>query len=70
MCSAVFQQVLTKLNITDVKPRWFEASMRLQYGTLSHLPIEVFEQEARIVQGMLAEGGPEELDELAESFGL
>lgn len=51
-------------------PRHIEAYVRLEYGTLSHLPIETLRREADIAAGCIAAGGVEEAESLAESFGL
>jgi len=42
-----YQTLLRKL-APDLNPAGVEASMRLHYGTLNHLPRETFVEEARL----------------------
>jgi len=42
-----YQKLLHEL-APDLNPAGVEASMRLQYGTLNHLPREVFAEEAKL----------------------
>jgi hypothetical protein len=46
-----------------------EASMRLQYGTLNHLPREVFAEEAKLASDCERQS-PGFLRRTAESFGM
>lgn len=62
--------ILTKLEITGVHPHWVEASMRLEYDTLSHLPIETFERECRVAEAMLKEGTATQMENMAQSMGV
>ena len=53
----------------DVNPAGAEASMRLQYSTLDHLPRSVFAVEAKLAAACEAEE-PGFLRKAAESFGM
>ncbi len=53
----------------DLNPVGVEASMRLQYGTLNHLPREVFTEEARLAADCERQS-PGFLRRTAESFGM
>jgi|GEM_PF-2519233 len=44
----MFYQKLLRELAPDLNPAGIEASMRLQYGTLNHLPREVFAKEAKL----------------------
>ena len=63
-----YQKLLHELG-PDLNPAGVEASMRLQYGTLGHLPREIFAQEVELATE--CEGRfPGYLREIAESFGM
>lgn len=51
-------------------PRHIEAYVRLEYGTLNHLPIETLRREARIAADCISYVGKDSAEELANSFGL
>ena len=51
-------------------PRHIEAFMRIQYGTLDHLPRSKFEEEVKLFHMGGASGGGDEWEECAKSFGL
>jgi hypothetical protein len=52
-----------------LKPAGIEASMRLEYRTLDHLPHSKFVEEAALAE-MCEEEKPGYLKEIAESMGL
>jgi hypothetical protein len=39
---AIIQAELERAGVTDIEPAWVEAWMRLEYGTLDHLPRSTF----------------------------
>ncbi|HET7675654.1 MAG TPA: hypothetical protein VFL54_09055 [Gammaproteobacteria bacterium] len=51
-------------------PRHIEAFVRLQYGTLNHLDRETLKREADIAAACIEEGGTENAEALAQSYGL
>lgn len=53
----------------DLNPAGVEASMRLQYGTLNHLPREVFADEARLAADC-ERHSPGYLRRSADSLGM
>ncbi len=55
--------------MTTLNPIGVEASMRLQYSTLDHLPIEVFRQEAALARAAEVEQ-PGYLRAVADAFGM
>ena len=63
-----YQKLLHEL-APDLNPAGVEASMRLQYGTLNHLPREVFAEEARLAADCERQS-PGILRSTAESFGM
>jgi len=63
-----YQKLLHELG-PDLNPAGVEASMRLQYGTLNHLPREVFTREVEIAAECESHF-PGYLREIAESFGM
>ena len=63
-----YQKLLHEL-APDLNPAGVEASMRLQYGTLNHLPREVFAEEAKLA-GNCERQSPGFLRRTAESFGM
>ena len=64
-----FYQTLIREVDPSVNPAGVEASMRLQYGTLNHLPRETFELEIRVAKACEAEQ-PGFLRGVAQSFGM
>jgi hypothetical protein len=54
----------------DLDARHIEAFMRLQYGTLDHLDRATFRREIKIALACIAEGGNDDAEALAESYGL
>lgn len=63
-----YQKLLHEL-APDLNPAGIEASMRLQYGTLNHLPREVFAEEAKLAADCERQS-PGFLHRTAESFGM
>ena len=63
-----YQKLLHEL-APALNPAGVEASMRLQYGTLNHLPREVFAEEARLAADCERQS-PGFLRRTAESFGM
>ena len=53
----------------DLNPAGVEASMRLHYGTLNHLPRETFMAEAELAADLEGKS-PGILRKIAESMGL
>ena len=63
-----YQKLLHEL-APDLNPAGVEASMRLQYGSLNHLPREVFAEEAKLAADCERQS-PGFLQSAAESFGM
>ena len=63
-----YQTLLRDLAPTRT-PAGVEASMRLHYGTLSHLPPETFAEEAKLAAEMERQS-PGTLRRIADSMGL
>ena len=63
-----YQALLHEL-APDLNPAGVEASMRLHYGTLSHLPRETFAEEARLAADLELQS-PGILRKIAESMGM
>jgi len=63
-----YQKLLHEL-APDLNPAGVEASMRLQYGTLNHLPREVFAEEAKLAADCERQS-PGFLRRSAESFSM
>ena len=53
----------------DLNPAGIEASMRLHYGTLNHLPRETFAAEAKLAADLEGQS-PSILRKIAESMGM
>ena len=53
----------------DLNPAGIEASMRLHYGTLNHLPRQTFVAEAKLAADLDAQS-PGILRKIAESMGM
>ena len=63
-----YQTLLHEL-APDLHPAGVEASMRLHYGTLNHLPRETFEAEAKLAADLEGQS-PGILRKIAESMGM
>ena len=63
-----YQTLLHEL-ASDLNPAGVEASMRLHYGTLNHLPGETFVTEAKLAAD-LERQSPGILRKIAESMGM
>ena len=63
-----YQTLLHEL-APDLNPAGIEASMRLQYGTLSQLPYETFAAEATLAADMDRQA-PGILRRIADSMGM
>ena len=63
-----YQTLLRQLS-PDLNPAGIEASMRLHYGTLNHLPRETFVAEAKFAADLEAQS-PGILRKIAESMGM
>lgn len=63
-----YQTILHEI-APDLNPAGVEASMRLQYGTLGHLPRAVFAQEAEVARAM-HKADPHALRGIAASMGM
>lgn len=64
------QKHLDKMGAKDIKPAHVEGFMRLQYSTLDHLDPATFAEEVAIGVGCVIEGGVENAERNAKSFGL
>ena len=63
-----YQTLLHEL-APDLNPAGIEASMRLHYGTMNHLPRETFAAEARLAADLEGQS-PGILRKIAESMGM
>ena len=63
-----YQTLLHEL-APNLNPAGVEASMRLHYGTLNHLPPETFAEEAKLAAD-LERQSPGTLRRIADSMGL
>ena len=63
-----YQTLLHEL-APDLNPAGIEASMRLHYGTLNHLPRETFAAEAKLAADLEAQS-PGILRKIADSMGM
>ncbi|APH70626.1 hypothetical protein [Aquibium oceanicum] len=63
-----YQTLLHEL-APELNPAGVEASMRLQYGTLNHLPREIFAEEAKIATACEHQS-PGYLRRIADSMGM
>ena len=63
-----YQTLLHEL-APDLNPAGIEASMRLHYGTLNHLPRETFAAEAKLAAELEVQS-PGILRKIAESTGM
>lgn len=64
-----YQGIIHEVLPNGPNPAGVEASMRLQYGTLDHLPREEFRREARLAAACEAQS-PGILKGLAASYGM
>ncbi len=62
-------QTLPRELAPDLNPAGVEASMRLHYGTLNHLPRETFVAEAKLAADLEVQS-PGILRKMAESMGM
>jgi hypothetical protein len=67
--TTLYQRIISEVAPNGPNPAGVEASMRMTYGTLDHLPREEFVREARIAAACEAEV-PGVLRGLAESYGM
>jgi len=65
----VCKEALAQIKRPDIDPRHLEGFMRLQYGTLGHLPREEFVAEARLL-ATCWDGEQENWEWNARSYGL
>ena len=65
----MYYQTLLKKLAPDLNPAGVEASMRLHYGTLNHLPREIFVEEARLAADLECQS-PGILRRIADSMGM
>ena len=63
-----YQKLLREL-APDLNPAGVEASMRLHYGVLNHLPRDIFVAEA-LLAADLESGSPGILQKIADSLGM
>ncbi len=63
-----YQTLLHEL-APDLNPAGIEASIRLHYGTLNHLPRETFAAEAKLVADLEAQS-PGILRKIADNMGM
>ena len=63
-----YQTLLHEL-APDLNPAGIDASMRLHYGTLNHLPRETFVAEAKLAADLDAQS-PGILRKISESMGM
>jgi len=64
----MYRDIINSIDPT-VDPRHVEAAMRLQYGTLDHLPRETFAAEIKLLLACEA-AEPGFGERLAQSYGL
>lgn len=67
---SLYQQHIRELAPDEYEPRHVEAFMRLEHGTLDHLPREQFVREVEIGCACIDEAGHEHAEACARSFGL
>lgn len=65
---SLYQERISAL--TDQEPRYVEAWMRLEHGTLDALTPERFESEVCIANACIAASTVKQSEELARSYGL
>lgn len=63
-----YQELIHEID-PKVNPAGVEASMRLQFGTLDHLPREEFEREISVAR-MCEDEAPGYMRDVAASYGL
>jgi hypothetical protein len=65
----MYQKLIREID-TKHDPRHIEAFMRVEFGTLDHLPADRFRDEVRIAAQCVDEGGVEMAEQIAKSYGL
>ena len=70
MPQSLYQQRITEIVGPNYDPRHVEAFMRVQYGTLDHLPRDLFDEDARFCAVCIDEIGTAEAEKVARSYGL
>ncbi len=68
-CRSPYQRIIREVAPNGPNPAGVEACMRLNYGTLGHLPREEFQREARLAAACEAQS-PGMLKALAASYGM
>ena len=64
-----YERAITPL-APDYDPRHVEAFMRVEHGTLDHLPPSRFRAEVKLACACIDEGGHDFADKVAASFGM
>ena len=62
--------ILVTLRREDVDPRHVEGYMRVAHGTLDALTLVGFREEVKLAVECVDEGGIDQADDLARSYGL
>ena len=70
MPKSLYQRRIAEIVGPNYDPRHIEAFMRVQYGTLDHLPADIFKADALFCTVCLDEIGKEEGEKVARSDGL
>lgn len=70
MYADLIKEIAVKQGHPDANPRWIEGYMRLEYPSLNGVSRDSFEREVVIGIACIEEGGPEQAEECAKSFGL
>ncbi len=65
-----YQLAIAKIVPADIDPRHVEGFMRLKYDALSELSRRAFNREVAIGVACIREGGVEQAERNAQSFGL
>jgi len=66
-----YQQLISKnLSDSSIDPRWVEAHLRLDHGTLDSLSVEEFKIEIPEIIKVIKEEGKQQAEKLALSYGL
>lgn len=63
-------EILVSMKETDIRPNHVEAFMRLEHPTLNGLSRRKFRAEVKVAVACIREGGLEEAEACARSFGL
>jgi hypothetical protein len=61
------RETLARLGKTGIDPRWVEAWMRLEYGTLDHLGGRTWNREVKVAAQCVEHSTPEVNESLARS---